>query len=105
VVRAAAGSAGKGQKRRTTYDEIEQIKAAEVVSANQLYVNREEGFIGLNWRTPRIPHGVPPSSMMSSVYGGRHDEGRPGGRRKSSWAGKFSTWPWCRRKAMEPSTP
>ena len=42
---------GKGQKRRTTYDEIEQIKAAEVVSANQrLYVNREEGFIGLNWR-------------------------------------------------------
>ncbi len=42
---------GKGFKRRTTYDEIEQIKAAEVVSANQrLYVNREEGFIGLNWR-------------------------------------------------------
>lgn len=42
---------GKGHKRRTTYDEIEQIKAAEVVSANQrLYVNREEGFIGLNWR-------------------------------------------------------
>ncbi len=42
---------GKGQKRRTTYDEIEQIKAAEVVSATQrLYVNREEGFIGLNWR-------------------------------------------------------
>jgi topoisomerase-4 subunit A len=42
---------GKGAKRRTTYDEIEQISAAEVVSANQrLYVNREEGFIGLNWR-------------------------------------------------------
>jgi topoisomerase IV subunit A len=42
---------GKGHKRRTTYDEIEQIRAAEVVSANQrLYVNREEGFIGLNWR-------------------------------------------------------
>ncbi len=42
---------GKGRKRRTTYDEIEQISAAEVVSANQrLYVNREEGFIGLNWR-------------------------------------------------------
>ncbi len=42
---------GKGHKRRTTYDEIEQISAAEVVSANQrLYVNREEGFIGLNWR-------------------------------------------------------
>lgn len=42
---------GKGHKRRTTYDEIEQIRAAEVLSANQrLYVNREEGFIGLNWR-------------------------------------------------------
>src|SRR6202789_1536826 len=42
---------GKGIKRRTQYDEIEQISAAEVVSANQrLYVNREEGFIGLNWR-------------------------------------------------------
>jgi len=42
---------GKDRKRRTRYDEIEQISAAEVVSANQrLYVNREEGFIGLNWR-------------------------------------------------------
>src|ERR1700690_418426 len=42
---------GKGIKRRTEYDDIEQISAAEVVSANQrLYVNREEGFIGLNWR-------------------------------------------------------
>lgn len=42
---------GKGIKRRTTYDEIEQISAAQVVSANQrLYVNRDEGFIGLNWR-------------------------------------------------------
>jgi topoisomerase-4 subunit A len=42
---------GKGHKRRTSYDEIEQISAAEVVSANQrLYVNRGEGFIGLNWR-------------------------------------------------------
>ncbi|MEI6235404.1 MAG: DNA gyrase/topoisomerase IV subunit A [Planctomycetota bacterium] len=42
---------GKGHKRRTTYDEIEQLSAASVVSANQrLYVNREEGFIGLNWR-------------------------------------------------------
>ncbi len=42
---------GKGHKRRTTYDDIEQISASEVVSANQrLYVNREEGFIGLNWR-------------------------------------------------------
>jgi topoisomerase-4 subunit A len=42
---------GRGIKRRTEYEEIEQISAAEVVSANQrLYVNREEGFIGLNWR-------------------------------------------------------
>lgn len=42
---------GKGLKRRTSYDEIEQINASEVVSANQrLYVNREDGFIGLNWR-------------------------------------------------------
>jgi len=42
---------GKGRKRRTEYEEIEQIRAAEVVSANQrLYVNRAEGFIGLNWR-------------------------------------------------------
>jgi topoisomerase-4 subunit A len=42
---------GKGRKRRTTCDEVEQISAAAVVSANQrLYVNREEGFIGLNWR-------------------------------------------------------
>ena len=42
---------GKGLKRRTTYDEIEQISVAQVVAANQrLYVNREEGFIGLNWR-------------------------------------------------------
>ncbi len=42
---------GKGLKRRTQYDEIEQINASEVVSANQrLYVNREDGFIGLNWR-------------------------------------------------------
>ncbi len=42
---------GKGLRRRTTYDEIEQISVAKVVAANQrLYVNREEGFIGLNWR-------------------------------------------------------
>lgn len=42
---------GKGIKRRTSYDEIEQINAADVVAANQrLYVNRNEGFIGLNWR-------------------------------------------------------
>ncbi len=42
---------GKGRKRRTTCDEVEQISAAEVVTANQkLYVNREEGFVGLNWR-------------------------------------------------------
>ncbi|MEO5960340.1 MAG: DNA gyrase/topoisomerase IV subunit A [Opitutaceae bacterium] len=42
---------GKGLRRRTSYDELEEIKASEVVSANQrLYVNREDGFIGLNWR-------------------------------------------------------
>jgi topoisomerase-4 subunit A len=42
---------GKGVKRRTTYDEIEQISAHAVVSTNQrLYVDREQGFIGLNWR-------------------------------------------------------
>ncbi len=42
---------GKGLKRRTSYDEIAQIDASSVVSANQrLYVNREDGFIGLNWR-------------------------------------------------------
>ena len=42
---------GKACKRRTQYDEIEQISAAAVVASNQrLYVNREEGFIGINWR-------------------------------------------------------
>lgn len=42
---------GKGVKRRTSYDELAEIKAADVVTANQrLYVNREDGFIGLNWR-------------------------------------------------------
>lgn len=42
---------GKGLKRKTSYDELEEIKASDVVSANQrLYVNREDGFIGLNWR-------------------------------------------------------
>jgi topoisomerase-4 subunit A len=42
---------GKGIKRRTSYDEIEQIDASAVVSANQrLYINRKDGFIGLNWR-------------------------------------------------------
>jgi topoisomerase IV subunit A len=42
---------GKGIKRRTSYDEIEQIDASSVLTANQrLYVNRKDGFIGLNWR-------------------------------------------------------
>jgi topoisomerase-4 subunit A len=42
---------GKGVKRRTQSDEIEQISAASVVTANQkLYVNRSEGFIALNTR-------------------------------------------------------
>lgn len=42
---------GKGIKRRTSYDEIKQINAADVVATNQrLYVDRVGGFIGLNWR-------------------------------------------------------
>jgi topoisomerase-4 subunit A len=42
---------GKGVKRKTTSDEIEQISAASVVVANQkLYVNKTEGFIALNTR-------------------------------------------------------
>jgi len=56
---------GKGHKRRTTYDEIEQINAAQVVSVNQrLYVNREEGFIGLNWRQHEF---VQECSVLDSV--------------------------------------
>jgi topoisomerase-4 subunit A len=56
---------GKGHKRRTTYDEIEQINAAAVVSVNQrLYVNREEGFIGLNWRQHEY---VQDCSVLDSV--------------------------------------
>ena len=48
---ALAEKYGKGSKRRTSYDELEEIKASDVVTANQrLYVNREDGFIGLNWR-------------------------------------------------------
>jgi topoisomerase-4 subunit A len=51
VVRDAPGKIRQGIKRRTSYDEIEQIDASAVVSANQrLYVNRKDGFIGLNWR-------------------------------------------------------
>ncbi|MFA5057540.1 MAG: DNA gyrase/topoisomerase IV subunit A [Opitutaceae bacterium] len=58
---------GKGRKRRTEYDEIEQISAAEVVSANQrLYVNREEGFIGLNWRNHEF---VQECSVLDDVLG------------------------------------
>ncbi len=42
---------GKGRKRRTSFDEIEQINVAKVIAANQrLYVDREGGFVGLNWR-------------------------------------------------------
>ena len=56
---------GKGHKRRTTYDEIEQINAAQVVSVNQrLYVNRAEGFIGLNWRQHEF---VQDCSVLDSV--------------------------------------
>ena len=42
---------GKGRKRRTSFDEIEQINVSKIVSTNQrLYVDREGGFIGRNWR-------------------------------------------------------
>ncbi len=42
---------GKGRRRRTSFDEIEQINVAKVVATNQrLYVDREGGFIGRNWR-------------------------------------------------------
>ncbi len=42
---------GKGVKRRTQSDELEQISAASVVTANQkLHVNKTEGFIALNTR-------------------------------------------------------
>jgi topoisomerase-4 subunit A len=51
VVRDAPGKYGKGIKRRTSYDEIEQIDASAWSPRNQrLYVNRKDGFIGLNWR-------------------------------------------------------
>ena len=57
---------GKGLKRRTQYDEIEQIDASAVVSANQrLYVNREEGFIGLNWRQHEF---VTECTILDSVF-------------------------------------
>lgn len=56
---------GKGHKRRTQYDEIEQIDASEVVSSNQrLYVNREDGFVGLNWRQHEF---VQDCSILDSV--------------------------------------
>ncbi len=42
---------GKSVKRKTSYDEFEQIDAPTVISASQrLYVNRGDGFTGLNWR-------------------------------------------------------
>jgi topoisomerase-4 subunit A len=56
---------GKGIKRRTSYDEIEQIDASDVVSTNQrLYVNRKDGFIGLNWRQHEF---VTDCSILDSV--------------------------------------
>lgn len=56
---------GKGIKRRTSYDELEEIKAADVIAANQrLYVNREEGFIGLNWRQHEF---IKECTIMDSV--------------------------------------
>jgi topoisomerase IV subunit A len=57
---------GRNLKRRTQYDEIEQIDASQVVSANQrLYVNREDGFIGLNWRQHEY---VQDCSVLDSVF-------------------------------------
>jgi len=57
---------GKGIKRRTSYDEIEQINAADVVATNQrLYVDRSEGFIGLNWRQHDF---VKECTIMDSVF-------------------------------------
>lgn len=42
---------GKGRRRKTSFDEIEQINVSKVVAKNQrLYVDREGGFIGRNWR-------------------------------------------------------
>jgi topoisomerase-4 subunit A len=59
------GKYGKGVRRRTSYDEIEQIDASAVVSANQrLYVNRKDGFIGLNWRQHEF---VTDCSILDSV--------------------------------------
>ncbi|MEZ5415527.1 MAG: DNA gyrase subunit A, partial [Opitutaceae bacterium] len=56
---------GKGIKRRTSYDELEEIKASDVIAANQrLYVNREEGFIGLNWRQHEF---IKECTIMDSV--------------------------------------
>ena len=57
---------GKGIKRRTSYDEIAQINAADVVATNQrLYVDRSEGFIGLNWRQHDF---VKECTIMDSVF-------------------------------------
>jgi topoisomerase IV subunit A len=61
---------GKGLKRRTTYDEIEQINAARSSSANQrLYVNREEGFIGLNWRQHEFVRSARSSTTSLCIMG------------------------------------
>ncbi len=71
---------GKGRKRRTEYDEIEQISAAEVVSANQrLYVNREEGFIGLNWRQHDFVQECSILDNVLCIMGDGSMQGRPRG--------------------------
>lgn len=62
---------GKGVKRRTSYDEIEQIDASAVLSVNQrLYVNRKDGFIGLNWRQHEF---VTECTILDSVLTIMHD--------------------------------
>jgi topoisomerase-4 subunit A len=58
---------GKGEaaRKKTERGDVEQISAAEVVTANQrLYVNKEDGFIGLNWRNHDF---VSECSILDSV--------------------------------------
>ena len=61
---------GKGRKRRTSFDEIEQIAAAKVIAANQrLYVDREGGFVGLNWRQHEFITECRPIDQVLCVMG------------------------------------
>ncbi|MBT5902871.1 MAG: DNA gyrase/topoisomerase IV subunit A [Opitutaceae bacterium] len=61
---------GKGRKRRTSFDEIEQINVAKVVATNQrLYVDREGGFIGRNWRQHEFVTEVSEIDMILCIMG------------------------------------